>query len=276
MADPRMTAQIPVYVINLDRRPDRLARIAAHLEDRGVTFMRQSACDAASVPEGEIAKIIHAHGPLGQLGLGDRACTISHTLAWQAFLETDARHALFLEDDIFLSQDLAATLTSDDWIPPSCHAVKLEKFNAGTSRLLLAPEIGQTPTGRALHPMRSRHVGGGAYILSREGARLALSHRGRYRVPIDHFLFNDTVSPIRRAIAPAIVVPAMATQRAYAYESDIAPLGKAIRPKGWKKRLRTLRRGLNEVNQAPRQLWQWATGQARIVEVSFADTPPQP
>jgi glycosyl transferase family 25 len=271
-----MTAAIPVHVINLDRRPDRLARIGAHLADRGVGFIRQSACDAQSVPEPEIAQIVAAHGPLGQLGLGDRACTVSHTRAWQAFLDSGADHALFVEDDIFLSADIAATLATNDWIPPGCHAVKLEKFNAGTSRLLLAPEIGHTPSGRALHPMRSRHVGGGAYILSRRGAELALAHRGRMRVPIDHFLFNDTVSPIRRALAAAIVVPAMATQRAYAYESDIAPLGKAIRPKGWKKRLRTLRRGLAEVNQAPRQIWQWATGQARIIPVAYAEHPPQP
>lgn len=271
-----MTAPIPTYVINLDRRPDRLARIGAHLAERGVSFIRQPACDAQSVPEAEIAAVVAASGPLGRLGLGDRACTVSHTLAWQAFLRTDAAHALFLEDDIFLSVDIAAALGTDGWIPPGCHCVKLEKFNDGVSRLLLAPEIGHTPTGRALHPMRSRHVGGGAYILSREGARLALSHRGRYRVPIDHFLFNDTVSPIRRALAAAIVVPAMATQRAYAYESDIAPLGKAIRPKGWKKRLRTLQRGVTEIRQAPRQIWQWATGRARIMPVAFSDTPPLP
>lgn len=271
-----MTQAIPTYVINLDRRPDRLDRIAAHLAARGVQFIRQSACDAQSAPEAEIAAIVQPHGPLGQLGLGDRACTVSHTRAWSAFLASDATHGLFLEDDIFLACDIAAALASADWIPPGCHAVKLEKFNDGASRLLLAPEIAHTPTGRALHPMRSRHVGGGAYILSREGARLALSHRGHYRVPIDHFLFNDTVSPIRRALAPAIVVPAMATQRAYAYESDIAPLGKAIRPTGWRKRLRTLRRGLAEVNQAPRQLWQWATGQARIIPVAYAEDPPHP
>jgi glycosyl transferase family 25 len=271
-----MTKPIPTYVINLDRRPDRLARIGAHLAERGVDFIRQPACDAHSVPEAEIARVVQGSGPLGQLGLGDRACTVSHTLAWQAFLDSGADHALFLEDDIFLAEDIAAVLASDEWIPPGCHAVKLEKFNDGASKLLLAPEIGHTPTGRALHPMRSRHVGGGAYILSREGARLALAHRGRFRVPIDHFLFNDTVSPIRRALAPAIVVPAMATQRAYAYDSDIAPLGKAIRPTGWRKRLRTLRRGLAEVNQAPRQIWQWATGQARIVSVAYSEIPPMP
>jgi glycosyl transferase family 25 len=269
-----MTQAIPAYVINLDRRPDRLDRIGAHLADRGVDFIRQSACDARAVPEAEIAAVVARHGPLGELGLGDRACTVSHTRAWAAFLETDAGHALFLEDDIYLAADIAQALAGIGWIPPACHAVKLEKFNAGPSTLLLAPAIGHTPTGRALHPMRSRHVGGGAYILSRRGAEAALAWRGRYRVPVDHFLFNDTVSPIRRALAPAIVVPAMATQRAYDYNSDIAPLGKAIRPKGWRKRLRTLRRGAVEISQLPRQIAQLATGRARLMEVAFAETPP--
>ncbi len=269
-----MTQAIPAYVINLDRRPDRLERIGAHLAERGVAFHRQSACDAASVPETDIAAVVRGSGPLGQLGLGDRACTISHTWAWGAFLETAASHALFLEDDIFLAEDVATALTSTDWIPPETHAVKLEKFNDGASKLLLAPAIGHTPTGRAIHPMRSRHVGGGAYILSRKGAELALSHRGQYRVPIDHFLFNDTVSPIRRALNASIIVPAMATQRAYDYNSDIAPLGKAIRPKGWRKRLRTLRRGATELSQFPRQLVQLATGQAKVTEVAFSETQP--
>lgn len=270
-----MTQAIPIHVINLDRRPDRLQRIGDHLAARGVAFHRQSACDAQAVPEAEIARVVRATGPLGRLGLGDRACTVSHTLAWSAFLDGPASHALFLEDDIFLAEDLADTLSCTDWIPPATHAVKLEKFNRGTSRLLLAPAVGATPRGRALHPMRSRHVGGGAYILSRKGAEAALAYRGRYTVPIDHFLFNDTVSPIRKALNAAMVVPAMATQRAYGYESDIAPLGKAIRPKGWRKRLRTLRRGLAEVSQAPRQAVQWATGAARIIEVGFEETPPR-
>ncbi len=269
-----MSQAIPIYVINLDRRPDRLDRIGEHLAARGVSFIRQSACDAQSVLEPEIAKMVAPSGPLGQLGLGDRACTISHTMAWDSFLRTDASHALFLEDDIFMAEDVADILADTAWIPAETHAVKLEKFNSGASRLLLADAVTQTPSGRAVHPMRSRHVGGGAYILSRKGAELALAHRGRYRVPVDHFLFNDTVSPIRRDLNAAIVVPAMATQRAYAYESDIAPLGKAIRPKGWRKKLRTLRRGLTEANQLPRQLWQFLTGRAKLIDVAYQETPP--
>ena len=269
-----MPQSLPIYVINLTRRPDRLTRIGDHLAERGVAFIRQEACDATTTPEAAIASVIHSSGPLGQLGQGDRACTVSHSWAWQAFLESGASHALFLEDDIYLAEDLASVLDHADWIPPGIEAVKLEKFGAGASRLLLGPKIGTTPTGRAIHRLMSRHVGGGAYILSRAGAEAALAWRGKIRVPIDHFLFNDTVSPLRRALKPAIIVPAMATQRAYDYNSDIAPLGKAIRPKGWRKRLRTLRRGANEVNQAPRQVLQYLTGQATLMDVAFAETPP--
>lgn len=269
-----MAQEIPIYVINLDRRPDRLERIGDHLRARGVTFIRHSACDAQSADAARVADVISEYGPLGRLGLGDRACTVSHTEAWAAFLDTEAQFALFLEDDIYLATDLASVVTRADWIPCGTEAIKLEKFNEGTSKLLLGPQIGQTPTGRAIHPMRSRHVGGGAYILTRRGAELALAWRGKMQVPIDHFLFNDTVCPIRRTLATSIIVPAMATQRAYAYNSDISGLGKAVRPKGWAKTWRKLKRGSAEINQAPRQIWQWATGQARIVEVGFQEEPP--
>lgn len=269
-----MPQTLPAFVINLDRRPDRLERIGEHLAERGVTFERIAACDARSVAEEQIARVVATHGPLGQLGQGDRACTVSHTLAWEQFLKSSASHGLFLEDDIYLAGDLMQIVANADWIPTETHAVKLEKYGDGASRLLLGPKIGQTPSGRALHPMCSRHVGGGAYILSRAGARAALDWRGRIRVPVDHFLFNDTVSPLRRMLRPAIVVPAMATQRAYDYNSDIAALGKAVRPRGLRKTLRTLRRGGNEINQSPRQILQYLTGRARLMDVEFAETPP--
>lgn len=266
-------ASIPVYVINLARRPDRLARIGAHLAGRGVAFTPVAACDAKAVPEAEIARSVHATGPLGVLGLGDRACTVSHMRAWRQFLGTPARHALFLEDDVYLSADLAATLADDGWIPAGTAAVKLEKYGDGASRLLLGPAVGATPGGRALHPMLSRHVGGAAYVLSRRGAEIALAAEGTIRVPVDHLLFNANVSAVARRLAPVIVVPAMATQRAYPYESDIAPLGKAARPKGWRLRWRKLKRGWFEANRLPRQLAAWAFGGARLADVAWQDEP---
>lgn len=269
-----MTQAIPVFIINLDRRTDRLDRIGAHLALRGVTFGRVAACDAETAGEEAIGRVIAPTGPLGALGKGDRACTVSHTLAWQQFLDGGASHGLFLEDDIFLAEDIARVLAGTGWIPEGAGIVKLEKFGEGASRLLLGPRIGQTPTGRAIHRMHSRHVGGGAYILSRAAAQAALGLRGALRVPVDHALFNDTVSGFARRMKPAIVVPAMATQRAYDYNSDIARFGKAARPTGWRLSWRKLKRGAYEVNQLPRQLLQLATGRARLTDVAFSETPP--
>ena len=139
--------------------------------------------------------------------------------------------------------------------------------------LLLAPRRrGKTPTGRALRPMLSRHVGGGAYILSRAGAEAALAERGHLRVPVDHALFNGNVSRLSRRIKPLITVPAMATQRAWAYNSDIAKHGKAARPKGLALRWRKLKRGLYEINRAPMQATALLTGRGTIEAVRFAET----
>lgn len=267
-----MSQDIPVFVINLARRPDRLERIAEHLGSRGVGFCRVDACDASAVDPSDLDRVIAATGPLGALGLGDRACTVSHGLAWRQFLAGPARYGLFLEDDIYLSSDIARIVQDDAWLPADIHALKLEKFGEGRSRILLGPALATAPGGaRTLHRMYSRHVGGGAYILSRKGAEIALAEQGRLRVPIDHLLFNDTVSPVFHRLRPVIMRPAMATQRHYAYNSDIATFGKAARPRGWRLRLRHLQRGLREVSQIHRQLFALITGRARILDIDWQD-----
>ena len=265
-------SQIPIFVINLARRPDRLERVGAHLEARGVEWSRVDACNASRVDPEQLDDVIAPSGPLGALGIGDRACTVSHCLAWRSFLSSSARYALFLEDDIYLAADLAKLLQNEAWVPPGVHAIKLEKFGSGRSRILLGPASAPIPgTSRSLHRMYSRHVGGGAYMLSREGAAMALMECGRMRVPIDHLLFNDTVSPVFHQLCPMILRPAMATQRHYEYNSDIAKYGKAARPKGWRLSLRHLQRGLREVSQAHRQLFALATGRARVLEIEWQD-----
>ncbi|APX88950.1 hypothetical protein BV394_03740 [Brevirhabdus pacifica] len=270
-----MSQAIPIHVINLARRPDRMERLAAHLQERGLEWQRQDAVDAASAPPEALDEVIAASGPLGALGNGDRACTASHFAAWQSFLDGPAGHAMFMEDDVFLAEDTAGLLADTGWIPEGADVIKLEKFGDGSSRLLLGGPVADLPGGRALYRLMSRHVGGGAYILSRRGAEAALGMRGRTRVPIDHMLFNANLSVFARRHAALLVVPAMATQRNWAYNSDIAALGKAARPKGWALRWRKLRRGWFEVNRLPRQLYWLAAGRGKLVDYRFAETPPE-
>ena len=66
-----MTQAIPVYIVNLARRPDRLGRIADHLAGLGIDWQRVDALDALVTPERELDQVIAASGPLGRLGNGD-------------------------------------------------------------------------------------------------------------------------------------------------------------------------------------------------------------
>jgi glycosyl transferase family 25 len=261
-------------VINLARRPDRLARLGAQLDALGIRWQRVEALDALQASTTELDAVIHSNGPLGRLGDGDRACTVSHTRAWTAFIASEAPFGLLLEDDIYLSRDVGAIVASTDWIPGEVDLIKLEKFgDRVASRILLGPPLGAVPGGggRTLHRMYSRHVGGGAYLISRRAAKDGLMTRGSLKVPVDHLLFNGNVSMLSRRLRPTLVRPAMATQRYYGYSSDVAPLGKAVRPTGWHRRARSLKRGFYDVRRLPHQVLLGLTGQAKLMDLSFAD-----
>ena len=265
---------IPVYVINLNRRPDRRAAIGQHLEALGIDWQRVEAVDGTAVDAGILDEVCARTGPNGPMGNPTRACTASHLRAWEEFLQGTAGFALVLEDNVRLASDAAACLCSDAWIPESVDLIKLEKFNpARSSRLLLGRKIAAVPgeggqgETRELREMFSRHTGAGAYIISRRAAKMALKHRGGIDVPIDHFLFNETVSPLLRDLRPFIVRPSMAWQRREDHGSDIPVSAGADQLPFLSRKLRSLRRAWFEVKLFPKQMIWLLTGRAAIVEL---------
>lgn len=92
----------PVYVINLNRSTDRLARISADLNAAGLAFERIPAIDASepAIFEQVYDARENRRNYLAPLSRQEVACFLSHRRAWQTFLETsDAPYAIFLEDD---------------------------------------------------------------------------------------------------------------------------------------------------------------------------------
>lgn len=272
-----MTQAIAVYIVNLTRRPDRLERLGGQLDALGIAWERIDACDAREASAADLDAVIAEEGPLGRLGNGDRACTVSHLRAWQRLLSSDRSHALVLEDDVYLAADSRDVVASTDWIPPGVEVVKLEKFGARPSTVLLGPAIGTTPNGlRQIHRLESRHAGGAAYILSRKAAEEGLKLRGQIRVPVDHLLFNANVSALARRLKPVVIRPAMATQRQYGYNSDIAAFGKAVKPTGWRFWRRRLKRGFYEIRCIPQQAVRLAMGRARPMALFWQEHPDRP
>ena len=103
---------LPVYVINLERRSDRMAHMAAHLNELGLRFERIEATDVSSLPnDGSVNR-----PPF--LDTGSSACLMSHRRALLAFLDSHHAGALILEDDVRLASDVPLLCESIEWWPP--------------------------------------------------------------------------------------------------------------------------------------------------------------
>ena len=101
-----------LYLINLDRRADRLAAMAQESRKAGLSFTRIAAMDGQSpASQAPMRERFAAGGPLGPLPTGDRCCTLSHRRTWEALVESGAPYAAVFEDDVRLTAAAAALLT---------------------------------------------------------------------------------------------------------------------------------------------------------------------
>ena len=169
---------LPIFVINLDRRPDRMTRITETLDRLELPAQRIPAIDAERPDSpGQLHRAIFDHwSQIRLLDPGSVACALSHRRAMRAFLtETDAVAALFLEDDTALSTDVPRFVESVDWWPKGAQLIKLEACGWNPrydiySRLVAAPY-----RGREFRRISMWTPGAGGYLLSREGAEFLLS-----------------------------------------------------------------------------------------------------
>lgn len=175
------------WVINLDRAPERLARIRAQLDRLGLPFTRLPAVDARALTPPQRAALDepgyrrrHGMSPVpGELG-----CYLSHVEVMREFLAGDADFALVLEDDVLLHDTLPAVLQglmrhADRW-----DAVKLSAVHSGTP----VPYLEVAP-GHQLAVMLSKCTGSSAYLMNRRAAMAWLRDPGGLlpmQLPYDH------------------------------------------------------------------------------------------
>jgi glycosyl transferase family 25 len=182
-----------IYLINLDRNPERLAHMREQLN--GVAFERISAVDGS--------KISPTTSGLSRFEL---ACLESHKLAWRQFLNGPEGCACFLEDDLHVWPSFAALTGSGSWIPPDAHSVKLDTY-------LQKVELGEKQVAvgnRQIARLYSRHQSSAAYILTREGAVRYLDLIASAPLPADYALFPR--HPRRLGLHIYQLCPAIAIQ----------------------------------------------------------------
>lgn len=242
---------IPIFIINLERRPDRLEYMAAQLNDIGIAWECIAAHDMNTVNRDILAQEVAADGHVVEMGLGSQCCALTNFDIYRKIVDENFSAALILQDDVELSAEIVPFLTSLDWLPEDIHLVQFEKYGKTDSYRLLGPALGSMPVeGRTLHRLHSRTAGAACYLITHEGATRVLAEKPVMRMPIDHFLFSPNVSPIFHRLGVAVVSPALARQFEDGFVSDIE-LERQRRRKKLRVRLGRL---WQEVNRIPSQL----------------------
>ncbi len=194
-----------VYVINLDRQPGRMARMAEQLTD--IAFERVPAVDGRTLRAPACTPEQMASGSK-ELTPNETALTLSHKEAWRRLTASGQEWGCVLEDDVILSPDFRGFMASADWLPAGASIVKLETF--GRRKRFLGPQI-TVFQGRALQPLLSTHLGTGGYAISRKAAEMLLGRTLPASRPIDNILFEDLLEDKTLRIyqmAPALCIQA--------------------------------------------------------------------
>jgi glycosyl transferase, family 25 len=176
--------RLHTWIINLDRAPDRLARISAQLQRLNLPFSRLPAVDARALTPEQAGALdeasyrrLHGKTPVA----GELGCYLSHVEVMRRFLASPAQAALVLEDDALLSDSLPAVLQGLLQHPARWDMVKLSAVHSGTP----VPVLDVAP-GHQLAVMLSRCTGSSAYLMNRRAATAYLQGLLPMQLPYDH------------------------------------------------------------------------------------------
>lgn len=201
---PKAAVAMLVLVINLDRASERLAHMDREFARIGAAFTRLAATDGRGLDMADHVNALEGR----RMSKGEVACFMSHRRCWQSLVESNASHAVVLEDDMFLGEDAGRFFASPDWFPGEAGIVKLETYTSRTT-------VGAKPVveigGRGVHRLLGKHLGAGAYALDRETAQMLISYSETIDRQVDDFLFDPEGDMFARARVHQMI-PALCIQ----------------------------------------------------------------
>lgn len=175
----------PVFLINLDRNPERLETARAALAPVGIVPERVAAVDGRALPPGQLAQIeAAAMAAIGRaLSPGEVGCFLSHLEAARRIVAAGLPHAIVLEDDARPGPELVADLAGLMAALPA--AADLVNLGRAPSKFFRPERV--LPSGRALGRAYYFPVTTSALLWSRAGAERFLAEH-RLEAPVDVFL----------------------------------------------------------------------------------------
>lgn len=216
---------IDIYVINLDRAPDRMTRMDVALRHFGLAYHRIAAVDGKALSAAEQQDAVDLSPDAVAPNAGQIGCFLSHKTAWEKIAAGQAEFALILEDDVVFARNFADVLNDAQLLVGHPDIVRLEGW---PEKAWIGPQSRQLGNGYRTYRLNWDTCGTCAYIISKACASFLLEAAPRYTRAVDLMLF-DRVSPLYDKIEGWALVPAPCYQYLHLHgESDVAYLDSSI------------------------------------------------
>jgi glycosyl transferase, family 25 len=165
-----------VFLINLDRSPDRLIHMQVQAQAVGITFERVTGIDGRTLVEPFLGNTFAEY-----LSQGQRGCYASHLLCCQKIVEQDIPYAMILEDDCDLAEHTGSVIENAvAAAPEGWDFIQLMR----TSRYATWPLTDLTHGHQLVRFSRRPPYSAVGYLMSASGAKKFLKPRHRV-VPND-------------------------------------------------------------------------------------------
>lgn len=190
-----------VYVINLDRSPERWHYMESMCAERGIVPQRVSAVDGRALSEEQLEHLSPKVDGVRWLATPEIACFESHKHVWRLIVEGEDSHGCVLEDDVILARGFDATCAAVVQELPDIDLVKLNSYD----KPICVSNVPLRKVGpvKLYRPMQ-RTIDASAYLISRECAREALTSFSQYQLAVDNVLFDPDSERSIVQLAPAV------------------------------------------------------------------------
>jgi glycosyl transferase family 25 len=175
-----MSNQIPIYLINLEERKDRLSNMVSRLN--GLKFTRINALNKGLI---EYTSEMEE----SNLSSTEIACIKSHIKALETFLASTSEMCCILEDDVIFGNRFFELVRSKFEFPKNSYVIKLETYKQNVRYANIKNKI----EGSRLSCLHSVHYGTAAYLTSRLGANSIIKELKKYNLPADHIIFEEMI-----------------------------------------------------------------------------------
>ena len=112
----------PIFIINLQRSPDRRMFMQTQLQSLGLKFEFFTAVDGQALTAQQVSyyddDLRKKTGWFNhKLANNEIACVLSHLQIWEKMWKENIEHAIILEDDITLDEDFAQIINRENCYP---------------------------------------------------------------------------------------------------------------------------------------------------------------